>query len=715
MAAVFELVRRRLNVTGRSAIAWAVIVLAANVPVAGQTPGPGGFIAKLSPEETAEWSTADFSDALAREARRLLETGDYENATAYCEYALRPHRLCLLAHWVIWQALALEAEDAGEVDLEEQAEEWAGLRKDQPEDPVAIFRGAVADEYRGAHEAALEAYGKLGDEFPGHAVLHLRLGVVLSEVERYEDAVAELEAALELDEELVEAYEPLALGLVKLGHFEAAAVALDKAVESDRLASRAHYLRGVALFAQGKRGEALGSIAAGTGRDDSSSSFLQWTMSAWSVGADWASTLALWVVTTGGVVLFLCLAARERPGVTDLWVAGGHLLLVLGLFCPWAASRFGTIGPSDWTQAGVMYIVAAAAFGPIMVADMVWNAMRGTSRSKQSLLIGFAWPWAVIMFIVWLADKGSEYGPSLVPIIVIPMVVSIVLGRGSIIRWLAFLVHGRARRYEEFIAWLGLAMGIDGSKSCRASCLVWTGQACTALGRYEEALAAFEEGVNLGMRPQSGQAAAAMAGLLGAMGRYDEAWEMQGRSVELCGSLGFGALPDVCEAALHIEQEQYEAGAIAARRAIGKGLVPRDIRMGAQASLGRALAMLGDFTGGTHASEQAMKSKSAFAWASTAETTMGIMWSSSGHWQEAAEHFARALEHWENNADAQLRAAQAHAMLGHWERAEALLTAARDHAPESRLAGIAKGMLEQGAGTWQHPALPMPQGAGQGP
>jgi len=690
-------------------VCWAARAMAVSGPELPDVPTPEEFIRSLPPDEIAGYSTADFTHALAKEGHRLLSQGDYENAKAYCEYALRSYRLSFLAHWVIWRARALEAEDTGGDDLQERADEFAKLRQEFPEDPVAIFQGAIADEHLGKSEAATRAYRKLLEDFPNEPVLHLRLGVVLERLGQYEDSVAELETALELDEALVEAFEPLALGCLQLEHFDAAADAADRVLQGRPVSPRVHYVRGIIAFAQGQRLEAIGHLAQASGLEGKHGGFLHWLVSAWGLSADWGGTLALWAVTTAVAILFLCIAARERPGMADVWVAGANLLLVLAIFSPPAAARFGSIGPSTWTQAGVMYVWAAGLFGPLMIIDAIWELVRGSLSGKESLLAGFSWTWAGIMLIQTGLFWRSDYRLSLVPIVVIPIGLSIALRRGSLICQAALIIHRPRRCHEKIIAWLRAAMRIDPSKSCRVLAHSGVGDAYFQLGQYEEALQEHEQALSLEVRPLSGAAAGFMACLYAEMGRYEEAAAMHARAVELCGRLGFAALPDVSQGLILLRQGHYEAAVVCARTALGKTFASRDIKAAANAVLGYGLAMVSDFPSATEACQRAAKAKGAPTWASLAEVAMAIMWSSSGHWRETAQHCFNAVQYWQSNAEAHIRAAQAHAMLGAWDEAEASLRAARDGAPLSQFAPLAAQLLEQGKETWQTTMLPMPR------
>ncbi|MGD8241124.1 MAG: tetratricopeptide repeat protein, partial [Armatimonadota bacterium] len=395
--------------------------------------------------------------------------------------------------------------------------------------------------------------------------------------------------------------------------------------------------------------------------------------------------------------------------IAETWLAGVNLLLVVGIFSPPAAERFGSLGPSGWTEAGMMYAWATGVFVPVMIIDAIWDLIRGSPRGKQSLLAGFSWTWAIVMFIEWLMTADTPYRPSLVPIIAIPVGLSVLLARGQIITNFVTLIHRPARRHEKTIAWLRAAMRIDKSRQCHALAQVSIGDAHTQLGQYEEALRANQQALALDVRPTSGTAAANMSFLYAAMGRFKDATTMCQRAKQLCGSVTHGAIPDVCQALLLVRQQQYEAGIAVARAALGKSLTPVQIKAAANAILGYGLAMIGDFQGATAACESACKTRHAGPWASIAQTAMGIMWSSSGHWQEAVQHFAKAVELVEVNPEANLRAAQAYAMLGEWEKAEASLKAARDGAPLSQWAPIAADLLGLGRESWHRTVLPMPR------
>jgi tetratricopeptide (TPR) repeat protein len=252
-------------------------------------------------------------------------------------------------------------------------------------------------------------------------------------------------------------------------------------------------------------------------------------------------------------------------------------------------------------------------------------------------------------------------------------------------------------------------MRIDRSKQCRALAHVGAGDAYTQLGRYDEALRENQQALALDVRPTSGTAAANMSFLYTAMGRYDEAAAMYQRARQLCGSLTHAAVPDLCQALIFAGQGQYEAAVAIAQGALRKAFASGEIKAAANAVLGYSLAMVSDFAGATAACEKAVKAKHAAPWAAMAENAMGIMWSSSGHWQEALEHFRKAVALVDADAEPHLRAAQGYAMLGEWDKAEESLKAARDRAPLSRYAPIAARLLEQSKETWQMTQLPMPR------
>ncbi|MFQ5809843.1 MAG: hypothetical protein ACE5JM_09515, partial [Armatimonadota bacterium] len=260
-----------------------ILAVAVGLPVLGQPPPPEEFIQGLSSE-----TTTDLADALAREGYRLLGEYEYEAAQQYSDYAVRANRVSFLGHWVVWRAQELMAEEWSEDgDLEETIAGMLKQREDNPDDVVAIFNGAIADEHAGKVAPAADAYQKLLVDFPEQAVLHLRLGTVLSRLERYEESVDELEQALQLDAHLKEAFEPLAMGCLQLEHFDAAADAADKALEVAPDSVQLHHARAIIAAAQGQRTEAFGHVLEGNRIERSLPGLGHWLMSVWGVGATW--------------------------------------------------------------------------------------------------------------------------------------------------------------------------------------------------------------------------------------------------------------------------------------------------------------------------------------------------------------------------------------------------------------------------------------------
>jgi Tfp pilus assembly protein PilF len=86
--------------------------------------------------------------------------------------------------------------------------------------------------YRGALEAALEAFRRAVELVPGHAEAHNNLGLVLSRLGRQDEAVAAFKAALEADPNLGEAFNNLGFLHHAAARFPQAVEMFKKAIDS---------------------------------------------------------------------------------------------------------------------------------------------------------------------------------------------------------------------------------------------------------------------------------------------------------------------------------------------------------------------------------------------------------------------------------------------------------------------------------------------------
>jgi tetratricopeptide (TPR) repeat protein len=119
--------------------------------------------------------------------------------------------------------------------------------------------------------------------------------------------------------------------------------------------------------------------------------------------------------------------------------------------------------------------------------------------------------------------------------------------------------------------------------------------------------------------------------------------------------------------------------------------------------------MLGDFPGATALCQEVTKTGGHHDWRSFAHTTLGIMWASSGNWQEALQQFFNATQALPSNAEAWLRRAQGLATIQDRDEARAALEKTVEVAPVSQWARIAIERLEGDPEGWVEMNLPMPE------
>lgn len=120
----------------------------------------------------------------------------------------------------------------------------------RPQSDAVIMQLASLDEQQDDPEGAIEHYESIGAESPWQPVVQLQIGLNLADLERHDEAIDHLKAALERDPEELRAY--LALGGVYSSQkdFRSAAEVYERAVEHIDEPRREHwnifYQRGIA-------------------------------------------------------------------------------------------------------------------------------------------------------------------------------------------------------------------------------------------------------------------------------------------------------------------------------------------------------------------------------------------------------------------------------------------------------------------------------------
>ena len=135
----------------------------------------------------------------------------------------------------------------------------------RPDDPTMLLEEGEALRIGGFPERALPVYQQLLARSPASAGAHAGTGLALLELERYPEAIQELEEALALDPEMPIAgalHRHLGTAYVELGNFEEAAENFRRAIESDPDDADAMDRLGLLFFERGNFRDALGQYLA---------------------------------------------------------------------------------------------------------------------------------------------------------------------------------------------------------------------------------------------------------------------------------------------------------------------------------------------------------------------------------------------------------------------------------------------------------------------
>ena len=167
--------------------------------------------------------------------------------------ALEPQLALLRLQPDRWEELMLLGQELEQEGLQDEAETAyrqamaAASSLLPPADaPVAAVAGPAAE----------------GDGPPPLAVLHAKLGVLLLDRDRPQDACTVLQQALSLAERFPEAHANLGVALRRLGRLEPSLVASERALELQPRIARFHALRGLTLRAMGRAEEACEALFA---------------------------------------------------------------------------------------------------------------------------------------------------------------------------------------------------------------------------------------------------------------------------------------------------------------------------------------------------------------------------------------------------------------------------------------------------------------------
>jgi tetratricopeptide (TPR) repeat protein len=222
------IVRSRRNERASAAVLAAGVVLALGCFACGDDPEPNGG---------AERDVAGEEGAQSRVARYTVELAENPN---------EPRVLSLLAEALVetgdYAAAAARLQEAARVD---------------PDDPEVHFRlGSVLTEI-GRTEEAIASYEE-SIALAASPDAHVLLGMLLADIGRNAEAVTHYESALVLDPASVDAHYNLGVELGKQGRHGDAAAHYRAALEQDPDHIEAANNLGAALFAQGKATEAIG-------------------------------------------------------------------------------------------------------------------------------------------------------------------------------------------------------------------------------------------------------------------------------------------------------------------------------------------------------------------------------------------------------------------------------------------------------------------------
>jgi len=146
---------------------------------------------------------------------------------------------------------------AREDKLDEALEALRKVPESKPQYAEAMFEVGLIHLRRGAPQAAVELLRKAQARGYQHQRLHLQLARVLGNLERYDEALRELDTVLEVSPDLADGHYQRAIALDHLGRYAEAVEAFRAAIRLCPTEVRYHQSLGFTLETLGKRRDAI--------------------------------------------------------------------------------------------------------------------------------------------------------------------------------------------------------------------------------------------------------------------------------------------------------------------------------------------------------------------------------------------------------------------------------------------------------------------------
>jgi tetratricopeptide (TPR) repeat protein len=197
-------------------------------------------------------ATADSAERCVGVALKLLELGQFEEALAACNRAIRLDPTYVNA----WNGKGAALIYLGRIT--EALTAYDRALEFDPKNAVAWTNKGFALNYLGRHSEALAASDQVIQLHPGYAyAAWINKGTALVELGRYEEALAAFGRALELDPENAIAWNNKGHTLNRLGRYQEVLAAFDRAIKIDAESAYAWENRGWAKLGLGQIGESL--------------------------------------------------------------------------------------------------------------------------------------------------------------------------------------------------------------------------------------------------------------------------------------------------------------------------------------------------------------------------------------------------------------------------------------------------------------------------
>ncbi len=197
-------------------------------------------------------ATADSAERCVGVALKLLELGQFEEALAACNRAIRLDPTYVNA----WNGKGAALIYLGRIT--EALTAYDRALEFDPKNAVAWTNKGFALNYLGRHSEALAASDQVIQLHPGYAyAAWINKGTALVELGRYEEALAAFGRALELDPENAIAWNNKGHTLNRLGRYQEVLAAFDRAIKIDAESAYSWENRGWAKLGLGQIGESL--------------------------------------------------------------------------------------------------------------------------------------------------------------------------------------------------------------------------------------------------------------------------------------------------------------------------------------------------------------------------------------------------------------------------------------------------------------------------